>query len=199
MLPVEGRSNCLATSGLAFATVFRHKWRMKFHHLTASETLSYWENVDRRDPNECWPWTGPQKRGYGRSHLKREGRWRSVQATHMALHLDGRPRHDNLFALHACDNPNCVNPRHLRWGTDQDNAQDRVARGRTISPPHFGSANGKSKLTEADVKRIHALKGKMKVREIAEAFGLHEITIYKIRSGRLWPHVTPLNDRRSVR
>jgi len=33
-----------------------------------------------------------------------------------------------LWALHSCDNPGCVNPDHLRWGTELDNIKDAIAR-----------------------------------------------------------------------
>lgn len=35
-----------------------------------------------------------------------------------------------LNVLHSCDTPPCCNPDHLRVGTDMDNMQDRLARGK---------------------------------------------------------------------
>lgn len=34
------------------------------------------------------------------------------------------------MALHSCGNPRCVNPEHLRWGTQRDNIRDALARDR---------------------------------------------------------------------
>ncbi|CAH9016537.1 putative homing endonuclease [Vibrio phage 275E43-1] len=36
-----------------------------------------------------------------------------------------------LVVRHVCDNPKCINPEHLVSGTQQDNVQDRVQRGRS--------------------------------------------------------------------
>src|SRR6478609_8856923 len=38
-------------------------------------------------------------------------------------------------ALHSCDNPPCVNPEHLRWGTQKENMADAKMRERASAPP----------------------------------------------------------------
>lgn len=41
----------------------------------------------------------------------------------------GRIPEDKLL-MHRCDNPSCVNPVHLTPGTDQENTNDKIAKGR---------------------------------------------------------------------
>lgn len=89
--------------------------------------IRFWEKVEKRGPDECWYWKGAdRKAAYGQ--LRVDGK--AVLATHLALLLDGRPRPAGLNALHSCDTPGCVNPAHLRWGTQKENSKDCFDRGR---------------------------------------------------------------------
>ena len=85
----------------------------------------FWDFVDKS--GDCWVWTGPTNRkGYG---------WWSGNGTRGLAHRLSLSMHDPLpsealMACHHCDNPPCVNPAHLYWGTARDNADDMVERSR---------------------------------------------------------------------
>lgn len=96
--------------------------------MTEKDIARFWSKVDRRSDNECWNWTDPTYAWNPYGQMKVGGR--SVKASHIALAISGRSRLPGQIALHSCDNPKCVNPRHLRWGTHMDNLQDAVGRGR---------------------------------------------------------------------
>lgn len=96
----------------------------------------------------CWIWTGAtDRRGYG----KIGHNYKTRISTHVSLELHGHPRPAGLCALHSCDNPRCVNPDHLRWGTLSDNMKDAFERGR-ITREHFLRMSQKG----AEAKRMRA-------------------------------------------
>ncbi len=90
----------------------------------------FWPKVDRRSPDECWPWLGTHAdRGYGRFGLSDPRR--NVPAHRLAGELYyGETMSPELNALHSCDNPPCCNPHHIRPGTQAENMADAIARGR---------------------------------------------------------------------
>ena len=90
-----------------------------------------WEAKVSPEPNSgCWLWLGAVD-GHGYGQLAMPGGKKRL-ATHAALELHGRPRRaDAPCALHKCDNPNCVNPDHLEWGTMKQNTHQMMARGRS--------------------------------------------------------------------
>ena len=45
---------------------------------------------------------------------------------------------DDMFVLHSCDEPECINPKHLSIGTPKENTQDMIRShyvGEVRSPP----------------------------------------------------------------
>lgn len=88
----------------------------------------FWRNVQIGEPDECWLWTGnTNKKGYGQIRIPRVG---MVMAHRHAYTLINGPLEAGQVVLHACDNPPCVNPRHLSAGSNVDNMQDMVQKGR---------------------------------------------------------------------
>lgn len=95
---------------------------------------AFWSRVKVSAANDCWPWAGAKRAaGYG-DFKTRAGRWRAHRLA-LILH-DGRDA--KKVVRHLCDNPACCNPNHLAWGTDQENAYDRMSLrdGRKTGPLH---------------------------------------------------------------
>lgn len=74
----------------------------------------------------CWIWLGPlDKDGYATFCLRKVMHQASrVSYEHFVGPLG------SLFALHKCDIPACVNPEHLFKGTQKQNMQDAIRKGR---------------------------------------------------------------------
>lgn len=91
------------------------------------------ELVDKRGPDECWPWKGRRDAsGYG-IFAKDRKNWR---ASRVAWEFaNDQPFPEGLFACHTCDNPPCVNPAHLWPGTAKENSHDARAKGRLRRGP----------------------------------------------------------------
>lgn len=110
------------------------------------------------EPNSgCWLWIGScDTLNYGQLRINKTNRY----ASHISLELSGRPRSSpEHVARHKCDNPNCVNPDHLEWGTQKQNMGDAIERGRMdMSGLKFGRG-WNAGLKQSHCKRGHARSG----------------------------------------
>lgn len=75
----------------------------------------FWSKVDRRGPDECWPWTGAlSPKGYGKF---RGADGRTKQAHRVAYELAVGPIPAGMTIDHVrsrgCIHRHCVNPAHL--------------------------------------------------------------------------------------
>lgn len=158
-----------------------------------SPTLAtrFWAKVERRAVDVCWKWTGGTfSFGYGKINggvpLKR-----TLYAHRVSFLLANGFLTDGLLVMHACDNPLCVNPHHLREGTHVENATDARSRGR-LNPEASRknalrmSAHGKGRytLTCADARAIvRAVHTGRTTADVAMEFGVSFGTVCNILNG----------------
>jgi hypothetical protein len=81
----------------------------------------------------CWLWQAASyPRGYGMVSIGRNmrGKQFTTYAHRVAYVLASGPIEAGQVVMHVCDVPACVNPDHLRLGTQGDNNRDCIAKGR---------------------------------------------------------------------
>jgi len=145
----------------------------------------FWEKVKKS--KGCWIWTGScNMKGYG--HIGEGGiGGRTLAAHRVAYELTYGSIPTGRFVLHHCDNPSCVNPKHLFLGTQRDNVIDMTKKGHKRYKAHIGEDNGRAKLTWNKVrnirKRYKAGENRM---NLANEYGVHWSTINRIVKNKRW-------------
>lgn len=119
--------------------------------------------------------------GYGRVHYQGKGYF----AHRFIYEYYNGEIPKGMIICHKCDNPKCVNIKHLFIGTHDDNVQDKIKKGR--SRILQGSECGRAKLNEDDVIRIR--NDNRKYKEIAIEYKVSLITIKQIRARKTWKHI----------
>jgi hypothetical protein len=131
----------------------------------------------------CWICTShsTNKNGYCKIQINK------VQTfVHRHLYQIHREKLDkNTILRHICDNPQCINPDHLIKGTHKENVQDRVDRKRSA----YGISNGRSKLTEEQVKEIKYNSLYKKQKELSLLYNVSSKVIYNIQNNLSWTHL----------
>lgn len=131
---------------------------------------------------ECWPVTCATTRdGYGQ--IRVNGPKKRAHRLMFSLFYPAVP---TVVVRHNCNNPACINPAHLRPGTQKDNAADRVNSGR--GGDLKGTKNGRAVLSEDQVRAIRA--SSEGAAPMGRRLGVTRQTIHAIRKGRLWAHIT---------
>lgn len=171
------------------------RWRRNGDPLTAFRDRRVGANIDLRehfaayvtirDTNECIEWEGSrQTAGYGT--FTNSGTFYLAHRVTYEIHVGPIP--DGHLIRHSCDNPPCVNPRHLAPGLDLDNTQDKVERGRHP----VGEKCSYAKLTAEAVLDIRKrVSDGVPRRDLAALHGVSTATIGDIANRKSWAHLEP--------
>lgn len=133
--------------------------------------------------------------GYGNIGVKGKHK----KAHRVAWEQANGPIPDGMYVCHHCDNPPCINIDHLFLGTQKDNIQDCILKGRKTQV--MGEQVGTHKLTGLDILEIRRIRkenphpfknGKgpgISNVEIAKMFNVKSSIIGKIINGTQWKHI----------
>lgn len=152
------------------------------------------EKVVRIPFSGCWIFTGAiNDAGYGIVGMGRRGEPNDRSHRITYRHYCGSIP-DGMFVCHSCDTPACCNPDHLFLGTNQDNVNDMVRKGRNSKPPRnphvVGSVHPGAKLHEDDIPEVRKLHAQgLTQKQIAEKYNVCRQTISKVLLGRRFKHV----------
>lgn len=181
-------------SSIGYCAMHEHRWRRygrENNILNRFDSLEFAYDSQVIKNDGCWGWRGSITRaGYGQviavNKIEFIHRF-SYQQHYGDLRVNDR-------VCHHCDNPICSNPRHLFKGTQKDNIQDCIRKGRFKKVPDIFKAKGEkvssSKLKEQEVIEIKKMIAQgMKNTEIASLFGVTHGNISCIRLGKTWKHI----------
>lgn len=138
-----------------------------------------WDRIEVRGEDECWPWLGSTKNGYGRFWFD----WADQYAHRFVCELVKGPVPTELDVMHSCNNKLCCNPKHLMPGTAAQNTQDAYRDG--LAPS--GEQSTSSKLTAAQVEAIRADQRRQV--EIAAHYDISQTQVSRIKCGLSWRYI----------
>lgn len=130
--------------------------------------------------DQCLPYRYLDSEGYGHIQIRVNGIKKHFRAHRMVYSfISGEDLNTEDVIMHSCDNPSCCNPRHLSKGTNKDNSDDKVKKGRQAS----GNKNGRYRngmfTKEAKASRIN--NPKIKRIGVRSKISLEIATDIKIR------------------
>jgi hypothetical protein len=130
-----------------------------------------------KEQNGCFLYQGVKDRdGYGFITTGPKAAKRTIRVhRYICSKFYGEPLEKSNFALHSCDQPSCVNPDHLSWGSHSENrkqARDRLQ-----------NLKGQ-KLTKEIVEKIRTYEGSNS--ETAKKFGISRSYAGYLKRGFYW-------------
>jgi hypothetical protein len=129
--------------------------------------------------NGCWEFSGAcNNKGYGTFYIKGV----NYKTHRLAYEYYKGSIPENLMVLHDCDNRRCCNPEHLFLGTNKDNVNDRVIKGR--SAINNGANNYFASLSHEQANEIRNSSATTSI--LAAKYMVDRSTIKRIRAGRTY-------------
>ena len=147
--------------------------------MTVEQLVNGMGKLYEPEPNTgCWLWLKAVRTGgYGHAWCA-PNNWGVHRLMYVLTH---GPIKQNNNVMHMCDQPSCVNPAHLTQGTQAENMQDCMSKGR--HPDSVG-------LSVDKVREIrNRLAQGVSQHQIAAHYGVDPSNISLIAGGKTWKNV----------
>ena len=130
---------------------------------------------------DCWEWTGSNNaKGYGQLRIN----WKLRYAHRVSYELYRGKIPEGMYVCHRCDNRKCVNPDHLWLGTQKDNLQDMMLKGRRV---YLSENSPTAKLSIEQVRKIKMLLvDGLKCSVISRMMKVSRYSVNDIKLGKTW-------------
>lgn len=132
-----------------------------------------------------WPYETAHN-GYALSNATQERRVHRE----VCRQVHGSPPFSRAVAMHSCNVPACINPRHLSWGSQKQNLAQARAQGRMKRVVRSGGGprgRKRGKLSDDDVHTIRLATETLAV--IGARFGVSAAYVWDIKHGRRYAYV----------
>ena len=149
----------------------------------------FWTKVSRPSPDACWEWLASKRNGYG--VIGSGQAQRVVYANRYSWEFwigpipSGGPGHHGWCIIHTCDNRACVNPAHMRLGSQGENVRDMIDKGRRgLSSKPWG------RLLPDQVREIRNLVASgVAMSPVGERFGITRQSVSMIVNRHIWKDI----------
>lgn len=204
-------SNCLCCDKIIAVTASMKRvgggkycsYKCRHEYIKSQIGNRFWQKLDKSD--ECWIWKGKKYRnGYGQAYGGRRPNGKTFErlAHRMAYELAFGTIPEGLCVCHKCDNRLCCNPDHLFLGTQKENLQDMVKKGRAVKAEDSwthkqpervrrGMTHHTTRISDDDVRHIRArwAQGNISYAELGREMNLSSGAIWNIVNNVTWRHV----------
>lgn len=135
---------------------------------------------------DCIIWSGCKDEfGYGK--VRHNGKTRRIHklvyCQSKDIEYDDLPK--GIVVRHTCDNPSCYNINHLIDGTQRDNVQDCIRRGRSRCNKGVNNPRAVLNMELAESIREDYKAGEV-CRKLSTKYGVSLSTIYRVIKGVAW-------------
>lgn len=148
------------------------------------ERQRFEKSFTKSDPDKCWEWESKLTNGgYGQfKFYDKKNKQKTTGAHRISFIFYKGEIPEGMFVCHSCDNPRCVNPKHLWLGTAADNNADKVSKNRQARHIHKNGNILGRKVNDQQVKEIREKykTGKYSQRDLGKEYSVVHATICQI-------------------